>query len=159
LGLAGTDLAIEIERRFAMSKKILLVMAVAILIVAVNTAYSADEPTQKEWQIYYSYVQQMHGFADTDSDTFVENFDSFAKAYSITPQELSAILEKVDDYGLSIDEKKIFGELQEKLIALPDDATEEQKMAVFTEIEQNYNVSEDMLYDIIRRSLASQSEL
>ncbi len=141
-----------------MSRKILILIAVIIIGAAVNAVYSADEPTQKEWQIYYSYVQQMHGFADTDSDAFVDNFDNFAKAQGITDKELSAVLEKVDNYGLSIEEKKIFEELHQKLLALPDDATEEQKMAIFVEVGQNNNVSEDILYDIIRRSLISQSE-
>ena len=136
-----------------MRKKRLWVITAMVLITLAKAAYPAQAPNKREWKIYYTYVDKMHSSPNPDSGVFQHKFDEIASANGITPKELSAILMKVDEFGLSLKEKKIFRQLQKKLRALPADATFEQKMEAYKEVGRKYRLSEEMLFDITRRGV------
>ena len=135
-----------------MNTKIVSIIAVAALLIVARPAHAQQEPTQREWNIYYDYAEKIYYVGTEDKEAFNNAFKAVAAEHGLTEEELDAAIEKVYAYGLTPEEDKIFDELNDRMIALGDNATQEQKDAVEMEIARKYGLSEARLFDIVGRA-------
>lgn len=129
------------------------VIAAAVLMFSGVSAYAADEPTEREWKIYYDYADKVTGGKAQDVPA---NVEAVLKGNGITNEELSPILNKVYDYGLSPKEKKIYQALEKKLKSMPAGSTFEQKQAAIKDIARKYKISVGLMEEIMVRGVSQK---
>lgn len=93
-----------------MFKRIALTLLL-LLAFSVNLAFAAEAPTQKEWSIYYDYVEKVNGVDANSGPAFEAALKQVAESHAITMDELGAIEMKVMKYGLTPEEQKIRDEI------------------------------------------------
>ena len=134
-------------------KKTVFVIAAAVLMFSGVSAYAADEPTKREWKIYYDYADKVTGGKAQDVPA---NVEAVLKDNGITNEELSPILNKVYDYGLSPKEKKIYQALEKKLKSMPAGSTFEQKQAAIKDNARKYKISVGLMEEIMVRGVSQK---
>lgn len=137
-------------------KRIVLSLLIVIASISFTTTfvYSAQEPTEKEWKVYYEYADKVIG--SNNIDDAMRNLDAVASANGITREELSAIVHKVDLFGLTERDKKIYKEMQEKLKSMPTSASFEQKDKALKKIARKHNLPFGVLEDILARGASQE---
>jgi hypothetical protein len=135
------------------NKRIILTILAVFLFLNVF-AYTAEEPTQREWNIYYDFVEKSSFLRSQNKSAVNYTFEQIADDHGISLDELMRIVEKTEIYGLKPEEQKIVEELGNKLTALGNNATEAQKDAVYQEIGRKYGLSLARVVDLTIRAVA-----
>ena len=122
----------------------------SLLFLSFQAAFAQEEVplTQREWNIYYDYVERGNP----------ANYVQLANEHGITKEELDAITLKAFDYGLTEEEKGIYGYLTDTMAAMPRNSTggisQEQIEDAEQKTRENFGITKKRLDDIEVRSTA-----
>lgn len=116
--------------------------------------FAAEAPTQREWDIYYAIVEQVNSLDKNDEAGRASARSKVAATYGVTEEGLSAVEDKVLDYGLREEEKPIFNEWLERTKSSDPKSTTQDQLALMAQIERKYGISHSRLSDIVARVLS-----
>lgn len=136
-------------------------IAIAVLMLLVFAAVSseaAENPTEREWKIYYDYVERGYYASNADPEVISRNFAMVASDNGVTEKELMAIINEVFKYGLTPEEKKIYNELEQARRDMPKGLTFNQKEEVLKEVARKLKITYGLMEDIMVRG-ASQGRV
>lgn len=137
-----------------MLKKIAVISFILLAsLVSLAFAQDAPVPTQREWNIHYDYIEKLDGLIMGDDDVFHRAVNQVAVDHGITNDELYAIEEKVDNYGLTSEEQQILQEVDNELAKFGPERTREQVRAVDAQVARKYGITMARMADINARSL------
>ena len=127
-----------------------ILIALAVIACCTLPAFAQEEVplTQREWNIYYDYVER------GDPSNYVQ----LANEHGITKEELDAITMKAFDYGLTEEEKGVYGYLTDTMAAMPHNSaggiSQEQILDAERNTCENFGITKKRLDDIEVRSMA-----
>ena len=132
-----------------------IVISLILLFLCASSAFAQDAPapTQREWNIHYDYIEKLDGLIMGDDDVFHRAVNQVAVDHGITNDELYAIEEKVDNYGLTSEEQQILQEVDNELAKFGPERTREQVRAVDAQVARKYGITMARMADINARSL------
>lgn len=130
-----------------------------------STSCLADRMTKPEQAIYMDVVRQWHALphirGDYLRDDYHETSDaavrqiylSVASKHGVTMDDVDRILLMGEDQKPTLREDKIFGDLINKLKALPETATIQDCERIHRKIASHYGIAEDQLFEIEYRMI------
>lgn len=125
-----------------------ILIALSVFACCTLPAFAQQVPTQREWNIYYDYVER----GDPS------NYAQIANEHGITKEELDAITMKAFDYGLTEEEKGIYDYLMDTMAAMPHNSTggisQEQIQDAERQTCEKFGITKKRLDDIEVRTSA-----
>ena len=132
----------------------ILIAIVLALALSASNAYSQQSTPQKR-RIYYEFVEQVGLYPTGDKEEYNRARNQFAQSHNMSIEQLSNIINKVEDEELTPQEERIWDECIQMASAAQKQGVATNIKEIYKKVAAKYSLSAAVVEDIVVRGTAS----